>query len=386
MMSRMNEEKKQLPQGREKEKTNIGKNLRWLMVFCFLVIGGGLGLLFGPQLQASEKEDVAAAPAIPPMPVETTEVRIADSDRRLSAVGTLRAAESVMITAELAARIEKIGFAEGAKVAQGQRLIQLDSAVLQAELDRAVANRDLSRSNYQRAENLFADHAVSNQQRDEAYARWQLDEASVRLASAQLDKTVIIAPFSGTLGLRHVSLGNYVQPGQPLVNLEAIDQLKVEFNLPERYLAEVKTGQTVALSSVAYPQDSFAATVYAINPQVDEKSRSLVVRALLDNAEGQLLPGQFVKVGLSVATRADALFIPEQALIPQPKATLVFKVVDGAAQMVPVETGSRLKGWVEITSGLVAGDVVVTGGHQKIGPGSPVHPLPADPALFAALD
>mgnify|MGYP001389594033 CR=1 FL=1 len=385
-MSRMNEEKKQLPQGREKEKTNIGKNLRWLMVFCFLVIGGGLGLLFGPQLQASEKEDVAAAPAIPPMPVETTEVRIADSDRRLSAVGTLRAAESVMITAELAARIEKIGFAEGAKVAQGQRLIQLDSAVLQAELDRAVANRDLSRSNYQRAENLFADHAVSKQQRDEAYARWQLDEASVRLASAQLDKTVIIAPFSGTLGLRHVSLGNYVQPGQPLVNLEAIDQLKVEFNLPERYLAEVKTGQTVALSSVAYPQDSFAATVYAINPQVDEKSRSLVVRALLDNAEGQLLPGQFVKVGLSVATRADALFIPEQALIPQPKATLVFKVVDGAAQMVPVETGSRLKGWVEITSGLVAGDVVVTGGHQKIGPGSPVHPLPADPALFAALD
>lgn len=361
------------------------KYLRWLLIVCLLVIVGGAGLAFGPQLQASEKEEAAAAPAMPPMPVETAEVRIADSDKRLSAVGSLRSEESVVIKAEIAGRIEKISFAEGEQAKQGKLLIKLDSAVLQAELDRAVANRDLSKSNYQRAENLLEDHAISTQERDEAYARWQLDEASVRLSNAQLAKTSIKAPFAGTLGLRQVSLGDYIQPGQPLINLEAIEQLKVEFTIPEKYLAEVKTGQKIELQSDAYPLRSFAAQVYAIDPQINEQSRSLVVRGLLDNAGHRLFPGQFVKVQLSVSTRANALFIPEQALIPQPKTKLVFKVVDGKAQMVPVETGTRIKGWVEITSGLAAGDVVVTGGHQKIGPGSPVHAVPADPTLFAKI-
>lgn len=350
-----------------------------------LVVSVGVGLLYGPQLLASEPEKQTAPAAMPPMPVETAEVRVADSDKLLSAVGSLRSEESVVIAAEIAGRIVKIGFAEGEQVKQGKLLIKLDSAVLQAELDRTIASRNLSKSNYQRAENLLKDHAVSRQERDEAYAKWQLDEAGVRLAQAQLAKTSIEAPFAGTLGLRQISLGDYIQPGQPLVNLEAVEQLKVEFSIPEKYLAEVKTGQKVELKSDAYPQRIFAAKVYAINPQVDERSRSLVVRGLLDNAGHQLFPGQFVKVQLSVATRANALFIPEQALIPQPKTKLVFKVVDGKAQMVAVETGTRLKGWVEITSGLVAGDVVVTGGHQKIGPGSPVHALPADPALFAKI-
>ncbi len=319
------------------------------------------------------------------MPVETAEVRVANSDRLLSAVGSLRSEESVLVAAEIAGRIEQIGFAEGQQIMKNKLLIKLDSSVQQAELDRAIASRNLSRSSYQRAENLLQDRAVSEQERDEAYAQWQLDEAAVRLAQAQLDKTVIRAPFSGTLGLRQISLGDYIQPGQSLVNLVAIDQLKVEFSIPEKYLSEVKNGQKLSLTSDAYPGREFNADVYAVNPQVDQQSRSLVVRGLLDNADHQLFPGQFVKIELSTATKANAMFIPEQALIPQPKTKLVFKVVDGKALMVPVQTGTRLKGWVEIVSGLEVGDVVVTGGHQKIGPGSPVHALPADPALFATI-
>lgn len=360
----------------------VRRRLFWMLFLVLLMIGGGAGLWFGPQLQAAE-EQKAAAP--PPMPVETAEVRVADSVRQLSAVGSLQSAESVVIAAEIAGRIVTIGFDEGEQVKRNKLLIKLDSAVQQAELDRAIANRNLSKSNFQRAENLLKDHAVSKQERDEAYARWQLDEAAVRLAQAQLDKTRIHAPFSGTLGLRQVSLGNYIQPGQPLVNLEAIDQLKVEFPLPERYLTEVRSGQKVTFNSEAYPGEEFTAEVYAINPQIDQQSRSLVVRALLENPEHKLLPGQFVKIQLSTATKPNALFIPEQALIPQPNTQLVFKVVDGKAEMVPVETGSRMKGWVEIVSGLSRGDVVVTGGHQKIGPGSPVKAIPADPALFAKM-
>ena len=356
-----------------------------LIFIGFLVVSAGIGMLYGPQLLASEAEKPAASKARPPMPVETAAVRVADSNKLLSAVGSLRADESVVIAAEIAGRIDKIGFAEGEQTKPGKLLIQLDSSVLQAELDRVIASRDLSKSNYQRAENLLKDHAVSQQERDEAYAKWQLDEAGVRLGQAQLAKTSIKAPFAGTLGLRKVSLGDYVQPGQPLVNLEAIEQLKVEFSIPEKFLAEVKTGQQLELQSDAYPQRTFSAQVYAIDPQVDEKSRSLTVRGRLDNAARQLLPGQFVRVQLHVSTRANALFIPEQALIPQPTTKLVFTVVEGKAQLVPVQTGSRLKGWVEITSGLNAGDVVVTGGHQKIGPGSPVQAISADPALFTKI-
>lgn len=350
-----------------------------------LIIAAGV-FMYEPQLMASEPEKQAEAPAMPPMPVETAEVRVADSPELISAVGSLRSDESVVISAEIAGRITKIGFAEGERVKQNKTLIKLDDTVLQAELDQAIANRDLSKSTYERNENLLKEKAVSQQERDTAYAQWKLDEARVRLARAQLDKTVISAPFSGTLGLRQVSLGDYIQPGQALVNLEAVKQLKVEFSIPEKNIAAVKVGQKINLTSDAYPGREFVSHIYAINPQVDQQSRSLVVRGRLDNQNKQLFPGQFVKIQLEVANHADALFIPEQALIPQPNTKLVFTVVDGKAQMVPVETGTRVKGWVEITSGLNRGDVVVTGGHQKIGPGSPVHAIPADPNLFAKVD
>ncbi|CAG36852.1 related to multidrug-efflux transport protein A precursor [Desulfotalea psychrophila LSv54] len=352
-----------------------------LIFACLLVVCAGLGLITGPQLMASDAKNVA--PTRPPMPVETAEVRVADSDKILASSGSLYSKESVVIVAEIAGRIKEIGFIEGKKTKEGKMLIKLDSAVLQAELDRAVANRNLSKSNYKRADNLLKDHAISRQERDEAYASWQLDRANVRLAQAQLAKTIIQAPFAGTLGLRQVSLGDYVMPGQALVNLEAIEELKIEFSISGKHLAEVKTGQKIKLRSSAYPQQSFIGQIYAINPQINVQSRSLTVRGLLNNSKHQLLPGQFVKIQLSVGTRANALFIPEQALIPQPKTKLVFKVVNGKAQMVEVKTGTRMEGWVEITSGLSAGDIVVTGGHQKIGPGSPVQTVPADPTLFA---
>jgi len=367
------------------EKRTIAYKLTAIIGAMLLIIGAGV-FMYEPQLMASEPEKQASPPAMPPMPVETAEVRIADSAELISAVGTLRSDESVVISAEIAGRVTKIGFSEGEQIDQNKVLIKLDSNVLQAELDQTLANRDLSLSTYERTENLLKDNAVSKQERDEAYAKYKLDEARVRLAQAQLAKTTIKAPFSGTLGLRQVSLGDYIQPGQTLVNLETIKQLKVEFSIPEKSIASVKVGQKINLTSDAYPDKTFSSSIYAINPKVDPISRSLVVRGRLDNSSRALLPGQFVKVQLQIANRANALFIPEQALIPQPNTKLVFTVVDGKAQMVPVETGTRMKGWVEITNGLNKGDIVVTGGHQKIGPGSPVHVIPADPALFAQVN
>lgn len=348
-----------------------------------LILGAGSFFLLRP---AGNAEATAQAPAgPPPMPVEVTEVTVAAAESELTAVGSLQSNESVLLSAEIAGRIDKIAFAEGQAINRGAALIQLDAAIPKAQLDQAEASRALSETNYHRAEALLKDRAIAQRERDEAYAQWQLDEASLRLARAQWEKTRIVAPFAGTLGLRQVSVGDYIQPGQPLVNLEDVSKLKVEFRLPEKFSAQVKIGQQVKLAADAFPGREFVGKVYAIDPQVEEKSRSLVLRALLENRDGVLRPGQFVQVRLGVATRAEALFIPEQALIAQPKSQMVFKVVDGAAQLVPVQTGMRKKGWVEVTSGLAAGDAVITGGHQKIGPGSPVAPTPADPALFAKI-
>ncbi|BCR06759.1 MexH family multidrug efflux RND transporter periplasmic adaptor subunit [Desulfuromonas versatilis] len=348
------------------------------------LLGAGSFFLLRPATEAQATSPAQSAP--PPMPVEVTEVVVAAADTEISAVGSLQSNESVVISAEVAGRIERIGFAEGERTARGKVLIQLDSAIPRAELDRAEASRALSEANYRRAEALLQDKAIAQRERDETYAQWQLDEASLRLAAAQLAKMRIEAPFDGTLGLRKVSLGDYVQPGQPLVNLEDTTRLKVEFRIPEKFSPQVKVGQKLLLESDALPQRQFEGEVYAIDPQVEQNSRSLVIRGRLENRDEALKPGQFVKVRLAVASRAAALFVPEQALIAQPKSQFVYKVVDGAAQMAPVQTGSRRKGWVEVVSGLAAGDVVVTGGHQKIGPGSPVQPVPADPALFAQIN
>ncbi len=362
---------------------NRSKVLLCSILTLLAILGAGTFLLLRPATNAEATAQAPAGP--PPMPVEVTEVTVAAAESELTAIGSLQSNESVMLSAEIAGRIDKIAFAEGKAIGRGEALVQLDAAIPKAQLDQAEASRSLSEANYKRAESLLKDRAIAQRERDEAYAQWQLDEASLRLAKAQWEKTRIVAPFSGTLGLRKVSVGDYIQPGQPLVNLEDISKLKVEFRIPEKFSAQVKVGQQVKLAADAFPGRSFIGKVYAIDPQVEEKSRSLVIRGLLENREGSLRPGQFVQVLLGVATRAEALFIPEQALISQPKAQMVFKVVEGAAQMVPVQTGMRKKGWVEVTSGLAVGDLIITGGHQKIGPGSPVQPTPADPALFSKI-
>jgi membrane fusion protein (multidrug efflux system) len=170
-----------------------------------------------------------------------------------------------------------------------------------------------------------------------------------------------------------------------MVNLEDTRTLKVEFSIPERYSGSVAAGQSFTLQTAAIAGRDFSGEIYVINPMIDVASRSLKVRGRLDNSEGLLRPGQFVKLQLIISSRENALFIPEQAVILQPNCNLVFRVVDAKAEPVPVQLGQRSKGWVEVISGLAAGDIVVTGGHQKIGPGSPVQAIEADPALFEKL-
>ena len=355
------------------------------LVSQILPLFAALLLLLGSTGQLFAAEQKSTPPSRPAMPVETMEVRFSTAEQKVEAVGSLQSNESVILSPEISGRVTKISFAEGEAVKSGKLLIQLDDAVLKAQLDQAQANLALHEADYLRAEALLKDRAISQQERDTAYARWMLDKASVDLAQAQWRKTRIDAPFSGSLGLRMVSPGDYVAPGKPLVNLEDTRTLKVEFSLPEKYSVTVSTGQSFTLQTSSLAGRDFSGEIYVINPLVDAASRSLKVRGRIDNSEGLLRPGQFAKLQLTISSRENVLFIPEQAVILQTNSNLVFKVVDAKAEMVPVQLGQRSKGWVEIVSGLSAGDVVITGGHQKIGPGSPVHAIPADPTLFEKL-
>jgi membrane fusion protein (multidrug efflux system) len=354
------------------------KRTRLIWSVGILLLLAGVSLVY---LSTSEEADLSqvAAPAGPPrgMPVEVANASAGLIKRELSAVGNFQSNESVVIAAEIAGRVAWIGFDEGKKITAGKVLLKLDTSVLAAERDRAQASLGLSEVNQRRAEILLKDNAISERERDEAYAKWRLDEASLRLAEAQLAKTVLLAPFDGIVGLRKVSVGDYLQPGEPVANLEQIDPIKVDFRIPETFAGQVEMNQTIQLTVDAVPGQTFSGTVYAVDPLVDVNGRSMLLRARVANAAGRLRPGMFARIAVLLEERADALTIPEEALIPQADGRQsVFKVVDGKVEAVQVRTGLREKGRVEIIDGLQTGDAVITAGHMKVRPGMPVTVLP----------
>ena len=213
---------------------------------------------------------------------------------------------------------------------------------------------------------------ISGQAKDEAENNLKVAEAALQLAAAKRDKMDIRAPFSGIIGLRQVSIGDYVKEGADLVNLESIDPLKVDFRVPELYLKQVKVGQTLQVALDALPGKTYQGSVFAINPLVDAAGRSIVIRAVVKNADTALRPGMFARVRLITDQRQDSLVVPEQALVPQGTEQYVFKVVDGKAQRVKVDIGQRRDAKVEVVQGLAADDVVVIAGQQKLRDGAQV--------------
>jgi membrane fusion protein (multidrug efflux system) len=180
------------------------------------------------------------------------------------------------------------------------------------------------------------------------------------------------ASFPGVAGLRQVSEGQYVAAGTDIARLEKIDQLKLDFRIPESYIGKLKAGQPVTVLVDAYPDRRFAGSVYAIEPGVDDQTRTIMLRARVANAELRLRPGMFARVQVQLGVREKAVWIPEAAIVPRGQDSYVYRVAASKAELVKVQTGSRRVGEVEIVKGLAGGDLVVTEGTQKIGPGSAV--------------
>ena len=209
-------------------------------------------------------------------------------------------------------------------------------------------------------------------------------QASQREVEAKVAKAEIRAPFNGVAGLRQVSQGAYVAAGTDIARLEKIDQLKLDFRVPEVYLSKLKTAQQVRVQVDAYPEEAFQGAIYAIEPAVEEATRTVLIRARVANADLKLRPGMFGRVQLQLAVREKAVWVPEQAIVPKGQDAFVFRVANGKADLVKVQTGVRRIGDVEIRSGISAGDLVVTEGTQRIGPGAAVSVMGDAPKPAAA--
>ena len=355
-----------------------------LVVVAALAAAAG-GYWFGQQRPAAPappgpSSSPAAAPKGGPggppgggaVTIEATKVVQAALPQSITAVGSLRSDESITVRPEVAGRIAAIGFNEGQRVEKGTMLLRLDPSVNDAEVRQARANMTLAKTKYDRAVDLSKSNFISGQARDEAENNLKVAEAALALAEAKLAKTEIRAPFSGVIGLRQVSVGDYVKEGADLVNLEAIDPLKVDFRVPEIYLRQVRVGQPLEVTLDAVAGRVYNGRVYAINPLVDAAGRSIVIRAQVANTDTRLRPGMFARVRLITEERADALVVPEQALVPQGTEQFVFRVADGKAQRVRVEIGQRGDGKVEVRQGLAVDDVVVVAGQLKLRDGVPV--------------
>jgi len=353
------------------------------IVVVLIAVAVGAGYWFGTQragpagavatsagagaASANSKGDSGA-----PIVVEAEKVALLSWPQTITAVGSLRSDESVTLRPEVAGRISSIGFQEGQRVTKGTMLVQLDAAVPQAEVQQARANLTLAKTKYDRAVDLAKSNFISGQAKDEADNNLRISEASLQLAEAKLAKMEIRAPFAGIIGLRIVSLGDYVKEGADLVNLESIDPLKVDFRVPEMFMRQVQVGQTLEVALDALPGKTFEGRVLAVNPLIDAAGRAVVVRAVVRNSDTSLRPGMFARVRLITRDSKESLVLPEQALVPQGDQQFVFKVVNDRAVRTKVDVGQRRDAKVEVVAGLNRDDIVVTAGQIKLRDNVPV--------------
>jgi membrane fusion protein (multidrug efflux system) len=301
-----------------------------------------------------------------PALVEAAAVQGRDLVDAASAVGTLRANETVMLRSEVPGRIAALAFRDGDRVSAGQVILRLDASLPEAELAQAKAELALGQNNYQRTQDLASRNFVSASALDQADANLRVLEAKHQLAKARLDRTVIRAPFTGYLGLRNVSVGDYVKEGADLVLLEDVGSLKVDLRLPERFIGQLRKGQPINVAIDAYPGRKFPAKVEAIDVQVDSNGRFVLVRGLMANPQLSLRSGMFARASLVLSERKGAVLVPEEAVTPIGADLFVWVAEDGKTRRVKVEPGLRTEGLAEVRGDLKPGDLVVTAGQQRL--------------------
>jgi len=314
----------------------------------------------------------------PPMPVEVVAARQDTVVDAIGATGQIEAVQSIELRPEVDGRIVAIVAREGQEVQRGAPLFRVDDAELKAQVARAEADRDLARQALERTRQLVAENASSAADLERAEATARSTQAQLDLLQIRLDRTTIRAPFTGVVGQRLVSLGDYVTSSTRLVSLQTVDPQRVAFSVTERNASVLRRGQEVRFRVAARPGISFTGRVDFVDPVVQLPARTILIKAVVANPRRQLLPGMFVEAELATETRPDAVLVPEDGVILLSGATLAWVITDGKADRREVVLGVRRPGWVEVRSGVAAGELVVVGGQERLGPGAPVTPIPVE--------
>jgi membrane fusion protein, multidrug efflux system len=307
-------------------------------------------------------------------PVEATPVVLGLAEQRpfipdIEGLGTARAMESVLVTARVSGRVEQFYFKEGGRAKAGQPLVRLEDDEESADLKAAAAEAEQAESRHKRLTELSAKGLVPRDQLEQQSQVLKSAQARLELARVRLDQRTVRAPFAGVLGFRQQSLGSLVQPGSPIVTLDAVETLRVEFSVAEALLGDLAPGAAVEVRAAAWPDRKFKGKISALGTRVDEVTRAAPVQALLDNRDAALKPGMLLTVHAQGRPRS-ALFVPEAAIAPENARQYVWRVgADDKVEKVEVALGARLTGSVEVRNGLAAGDRVVVEGHAQLRPG-----------------
>jgi membrane fusion protein (multidrug efflux system) len=322
---------------------------------------------------------------MPPTPVEVAEVTPQTVRDQFRALGSLASQDQIEVVSELNATVVDLPFNEGQAVGAGALIARLDDREYQAASEHASAARDQAKSNYERAKKLIAQQAIPQQSLDDAATAMRIADADAALAHARYDKTRIRAPFAGVVGRRRVSRGAYLQSGTVITELARVDEMKVTFSSPERYLPLLRVGTAVDVATPAFPDVHFPGRISVVDPVIDPQSRTIQIVARVPNPGRRLRPGMSANVSVTFAERTGALVVPDEAVFAQGNQSFVFVVGDSnKVNMAPVTLGTRDSSRVEIVHGLSAGQKIVRAGHQKLYPGAKVMPVGGEGAAAPA--
>ncbi|PWG62923.1 efflux RND transporter periplasmic adaptor subunit [Sediminicurvatus halobius] len=345
------------------------------LLVALLLLGGIFGGIFGWKYYQQMQGAGGGPSGLPTASVAATEVASEEWQGRRTAVGSLSAVDTVAVSTEVAGVIESISFDSGQAVEAGDLLVQLDAEVDRAELEGLRAQAELARIEFERAENLLPRRAISQSEFDQARAQLDNATAAVRTQQARIRQKAIRAPFTGLLGIRGVSVGEYLSPGTPIVELRQLAPIYADFSLPERFLPELEPGRTVEVEVNAY-DEVFRGEITAIDSGVDVGTRSISVRATLDNDDRRLRPGMFAQVAVLAPERREVMTIPRTAVSFNTYGDFTYRINetgDGlVAERVQIRTGESRNGYVEVLEGLEQGERVVAAGLVRVRDGQPV--------------
>lgn len=342
------------------------KTRRNVVVILFLLVVVALAV---PKLMPSSQEATAGpAPPTAARKVLQVDVNVMEPQRlveELATTGTILANERVELVSEVAGKITRIHFDEGGRVRKGELLVELDDSTLQAEAERIRYRLELAERREMRQRELLDQGVISADDYDLALNQLNVLRSEERLIQSQLEKTRLHAPFSGIIGLRYVSQGSYLSPQTRIALLQQIDTVKIDFSVPEKYVGRLQPGDSIDFS-VKGSEEPFVGKIYAVEPNVDPETRSLLLRARSDNPSGRLVPGAFADVRLLVAEIDDALAVPSMAVVPELGGRKVFVLENGKAEPRAVETGIRTADRVQVIRGLEPGETVIVSAIQQL--------------------